>query len=206
MRLFIWFLIITLVALGRLLGDDRYTAAVAPIVVGALWFGVPRSLRVAIVVIASVLFGAWLAGGTGLLVDALPGTFAALVGWLFARTLLRGRQPLIARAISVIDGPGELDDPAIVRYARRLTALWALVQSVLALLGLLCAAHAHGAWPSFAFPSPTLFGGLILPATVVLLFVAEFVARGWLLPQAPRKNLLAFARDLAHAWPQLIEE
>lgn len=206
MRLAVWLSILLLVALGRVLSDERYTAAVAPLVIVALWFGAPKGLRAAIVVVAVVLLGAWLGGGIGLLVAMLPATFAALVGWLFARTLLPGRQPLIARAISVIDGPGELDDPAVRRYARRLTALWTFVQCVLALLGLCSAVHAHSGWLPFALPSPALFGGAILPATVVLLFVAEFVARGWLLPQAPRKNLLAFARSLAHAWPQLIEE
>ena len=206
MRLAVWLSILLLVALGRLLSDERYTAAVAPLVIVALWVGAPRGLRAAIAVVAAALLGAWFGGGTGLLIALLPATFAALVGWLFARTLLPGRQPLIARAISVIDGPGELDDPAVLHYAGRLTALWALVQFALALLGLSCAAHALSGWPSFALPSPALFGGVILPGTVVLLFVAEFVARGWLLPQAPRKNLFAFARSLACAWPQLIEE
>jgi len=206
MRLAVWLSILLLVALGRLLSDERYTAAVAPVVIVALWFGAPKGLRAAIALVAVVLLGAWLGGGIGLLVALLPATFAALVGWLFARTLLPGRQPLIARAISVIDGPGELDDPAVLRYARRLTVLWACVEFALALLGLCCAVHAHAGWMSFALPSPALFGGLILPGAVVLLFVAEFVARGWLLPQAPRKNLIAFARSLARAWPQLIEE
>jgi len=206
MRLLLWLAIVALVVLGRVLADDRFIAAVAPLVIVALWFGAPRGLRAAIAVVAVVLFCAWFGGGIGLLVDMLPATFAALVGWLFARTLLPGRQPLIARAISVIDGPGELEDPAIARYARRLTSLWAVVQFALALLGLCCALHARSGSPPFALPSPALFGAVILPATVALLFVVEFVARGWLLPQAPRKNLLAFTRSLARAWPQLIEE
>ena len=206
MRLALWISIVLLVALGHLLSDIRYTAAVAPVVVVALWFGAPRGLRLAIALVAAGLLVAWLGGGVGLLVDVLPATFAGLVGWLFARTLLPGRQPLIARAISVIDGAAELDDPAVTRYARRLTTLWAAVQFALAAFGLGCAAQAHGSGASLALPAPALFGGLILPGVVVLLFVAEFVARGWLLPQAPRKNLFVFTRSLAHAWPQLIEE
>ncbi|MEP6938694.1 MAG: hypothetical protein ABI846_02935 [Rudaea sp.] len=206
MRLAVWLSILLLVALGHLLSDDRFIAAVAPLVIAALWFGAPKGLRPAIAVVAVVLLGAWLAGGVGLLVDALPATFAGLAGWLFARTLMPGRQPLIARAIRVIDGPGQLGDPAIARYARRLTELWMAVQFALTLLGLACAARAHGGWPPFALPTPALFGGLILPAVVAALFVAEFGARAWLLPQAPRKNLVAFARSLARAWPELIEE
>ena len=34
-----------------------------------------------------------------------PALIAALIGWMFARTLLRGRRPLIARAIVAMDGP-----------------------------------------------------------------------------------------------------
>jgi len=59
------------------------------------------------------------------LLDALPALIAALVGWLFARTLRRGRRPLIARAIAAVDGPALLGDPHVARYARALTAIWA---------------------------------------------------------------------------------
>ena len=76
--------------------------------------------------------------------DALPALVAGLVGGVFARTLRRGRTPLIARAIAAIDGAAWLDDPAVSRYARRLTWLWALYQFALAAAAALLALHAHG--------------------------------------------------------------
>ena len=76
----------------------------------AVWFGV-----VALLVLAHRY------DRLGLL-DALPALIAALVGWLFARTLRRGCRPLIARAIAAIEGPEQLADPRVTRYARTLTA------------------------------------------------------------------------------------
>jgi hypothetical protein len=206
MRLAVWLAIIALVALGRILGDERFTAAIAPIVIVALWFGAPPTLRGAVAISAVALLVAWLADGVGLLVDALPIVIAALIGWLFARSLLGGRQPLIARAITAIDGPEPLADPAVRSYATRLTGLWAACQFLLASFGLLCVARAHWTTPNIALPAPAVFAALILPLAVITLFIAEFVLRPYVLPQAPRQDLLGFVRALARVWPQLIEE
>ena len=86
-----------------------------------------------VAVVVLVLLG-HLFGGKNLrgALDTLPALIAALVGWLFARTLCAGRTPLIARAIAAIDGPRWLDDPAVAAYARRLTAVWAVWQFALA--------------------------------------------------------------------------
>ena len=205
MRLVVWLVIVTLLLLGRFLGDLRYTAAIAPLVIAALWFGAPVFLRGAIAAVAAALLIASLAGGVALLVGVLPCVFAALIGWLFARSLLRGRQPLIVRAIGILDGDEPLADPAVIRYATRLTCLWALCQFLLAAFGLLCAVHATWGWPNIALPAPGTFGALILPLAVVALFVGEFFLRPHLLPQAPRTHLIAFVRELGRIWPQLIE-
>ncbi len=205
MRAALWVIIIALAVLSRVSGDDRYIAAVAPLVMVALWFAAPGALRGAVALSAVALLGAWCGGGVALLVDVLPISIAVLIGWLFARSLLGGREPLIARAIAAIDGSAPLADPAVVRYAERLTCLWAGCQFALGAFGLLCVAHAHWAWPSWPLPTPRLFA-LILPLVVIVLFVSEFTLRPLLLPQAPRKQLLAFVRALAHAWPRLIEK
>ncbi len=204
MRAALWVIIIALAVLSRVSGDDRYIAAVAPLVVVALWFAGPRALRGAVALSAVALLGAWF-GGVALLVDVLPIVIAALIGWLFARSLLGGREALIARAIAAIDGSAPLADPAVMRYAVRLTRLWAGCQFALGAFGLLCVAHAHWGWPSWALPTPRLFA-LILPLVVIVLFVSEFALRPLLLPQAPRKPLLAFVRELAQVWPRLIEK
>src|SRR5690242_9526273 len=76
--------------------------------------------------------------------DALPAIISALIGWLFARTLARGRTPLIARAIAAIDGAGLLADANVALYARRLTLIWAIYQYALAGIAGALALHAHG--------------------------------------------------------------
>lgn len=139
--------------------------------------------------------------------DALPALIAASVGWLFARTLARGRTPLIARAIAAIDGPQWLNDPAVAAYARRLTAVWAAWQFALAACAALVTLHAHGFFADAAWlPSPRVFGWIILPLAVAALFLGEFFLRPHLLPQAPRRGLFAFLAALIRHWPALLAE
>ena len=106
-----------------------------------------------VAVMALVLLGHFF-GGKNLrgVLDALPALIAALVGWLFARTLRAGRTPLIARAIAAIDGAQWLDDPAVAAYARRLTAVWAAWQFALAACAALLALRAHGIFADAAWP------------------------------------------------------
>jgi uncharacterized membrane protein len=132
---------------------------------------------------------------------------AALVGWMFARTLLRGRRPLIARAVVAMDGPQLLENPAVARYTRRLTLVLALYQAALALIALilaLCAWYGPQRWP--ALPGPRLFGVVLLPLAVAALILIEYALRPRLLPQAPPRSLYAFVRDLVRAWPALLDE
>jgi uncharacterized membrane protein len=126
---------------------------------------------------------------------------------MFARTLLRDRRPMIARAVAAMDDPQLLDDPAVARYARRLTLVWALYQATLAAIALilaLCAWYAPQRWP--ALPGPRLFGVVWLPLCVAALILAEFALRPRLLPQAPPRSLYSFVRGLVRAWPALLAE
>ena len=205
MRVLFWLAILALILCGRLLHNEYFTAAAVPLALVMLWFASPRALRGAVGVVAIGAGLSLIAGGTGLMVDILPALVAALVGWVFARSLLPGRSPLIARAIAAIDGAQQLDDVAVARYAVRLTGVWALFQTALALFGALCVAHAHSLLPGLVLPPPRLFATL-LPAAVAILFLAEFTLRPLLMPQAPRHSLLAFLRELARVWPGLIQE
>jgi predicted LPLAT superfamily acyltransferase/uncharacterized membrane protein len=140
------------------------------------------------------------------LLDALPALIAALIGWLFARTLVRGRTPLIARAIAAIDGAELLSDPKVAHYARRLTLVWVVYQFILAVIAAVLALHAHG-W--LALPVSTIPSGfefIWLPVAVALMFLGEFAMRSRLLPQAPRHNLFVFGGKLIRAWPQLLRD
>jgi uncharacterized membrane protein len=205
MRVFAWLAIVALVVIGRLLHNDYVVAAAEPVALAMLWLVSPRALRSAIGAVAICALAALVAGGVDWMIQTLPVLIAALVGWLFARSLQRGRTPLIARAIAAIDNPQRLRDAAVLRYATGLTRMWALFQGALALFGAVCVAHAHGLLPAIVLPSPPAFGAL-LPVATVVVFLAEFVLRPLLLPQAPRHPLLPFLRDLARAWPDLMEE
>jgi uncharacterized membrane protein len=78
----------------------------------------------------------WTGGSAGMLalasrgllpvvLDLVPVLVNALLAWFFGRTLLAGRQPLIAHFIASIEGPSRLALPGVARYARHLTAFWA---------------------------------------------------------------------------------
>jgi hypothetical protein len=206
MRVAAWIAILALALLGRLLGNPLITAAAAPLALLLLWLLSPRVLRRGIGAVACCTALALAVGGAQLMVDVLPVLVSALVGWLFARSLRGRRTPLIARAIASIDGGAHLDDPQIAQYAWRLTLLWAVLQTALALLGLLCLLHVRAILPMLALPSPTQFGLVVLPLAIATLFLGEFVLRPILLPQAPRHSFIPFVRDLVQVWPRLIQE
>ena len=176
------------------------------------------SLRVLIGVIA-ISAGAidWYFG-FGVLLEILPVLILSLVAWLFARTLNRGRLSLIGRAIAAIDGPQWLGDVQVAAYARRLTAIWAGVQILLALITLLLVGSAHGwfaaplaAWTNTASPPAAssaaidarMFSIVIVPIVLIGLFLGEFALRRFLLPQIPHQSFAAFVRDLVRVWPEL---
>ncbi|MBN8885290.1 MAG: hypothetical protein J0I77_06190 [Rudaea sp.] len=205
MRILVWLAILALALLGRWEHSDAITAAIVPVALLFLVFMSPRALRGAIAAIAAAEAIAWLFGGIGLMIDILPAAIAAFVGWLFARSLVPPRTPLIARAIAAIDGPAHLRDPAVVRYAERLTRLWVWLQFALAALCLLCVAAETWGPSWFVLPSARTFGMTVLPLAVAALFFGEFFLRSRLLPQAPRHTLPAFLAALARVWSDLIE-
>lgn len=204
-RALLWLAALVLALAGAMLGDRRFGAAAALLVVIALGLFAPRGVRPAVAALALAAALAFAFGGTALLIDVLPAMIAGLVGWLFARTLVAGRRPLIARAIAAIDGEQWLADPAIARYARRLTLIWATAQGALLLLGAASALHARGVWPLLPLPAPRTFAALILPGVVAGVFLLEFATRRFWLPQVPRHRLIAFVQRLVRAWPALLE-
>lgn len=207
-RAAVWLLVVALLIGAHMVHTDSWRAACltgALVLFGLLAPGPLRAPTATFVVLAALL-GIGL--GVDLLLDALPAMIAALVGWLFARTLLGERRPLIARAIAVLDGEQPLDDPQVSRYARRLTWLWSVWQGALACVGVLVVLRAHDWLAAFPvrLPGPAIFGALVLPLGVALLFLAEFFARPYLLRQAPRHRLWPFVKNLLGAWPRLIDD
>jgi len=202
-----WLGIIALAVCAHWFDNDLLRAACVPALLFIISGGAPAPMRGPLLVMA-VLTALPIGLGHGdALLDTTPALIAALVGWMFARTLLRGRRPLIARAVVAMDGAELLLDPAVARYTRRLTLTWALYQGALALLALLLALRVWywpERWP--ALPGPRLFGVVLLPLAVAVLILAEFALRPRLLPQAPPRSLFAFVRDLVRSWPALLAE
>jgi uncharacterized membrane protein len=206
-RVLCWLGIVALAVCGHWFDSNWLRAACVPALLVVIATGAPPSMRIALFTLAvltalPIAFG----HGNGLL-DLTPALVAALVGWMFARKLLAGRRPLIARAVVAMDGAEMLDDPAVARYTRRLTLTWALYQGALALLALLLALRGWywpERWP--ALPGPRLFGLVLLPLAIAALILGEFALRRRLLPQAPARSLYAFVRDLVRAWPALLAE
>src|SRR5215475_2915407 len=207
-RLLAWCGVAALATCAWILDSDVLRGACAFAVIALLGIGTPRSLRRPFWVLLACAATLQLIGGTRVLLDALPMLFAGIVAWLFARTLLPGRTPLIARAIAAIDGAGALAIRGSLAYARRLTALWAAYQLALALLAAAVFFGAHAARDTVAvwLPSPRVFGALILPAAVASLLVGEFLLRPVLLPQAPRRTLWDFLSRLVRVWPSLLDD
>ncbi len=203
-----WLGVAALALLGHVYDSDACRTVCAFLVLVLVAAGAPRTLRPVIALIALVAGALVACAGVSALLDSLPALIAGLVAWIFLRSLLRDRMPVIARAIAVMDGPAQLDDPAVAVYARRLTWLWAIFQSTLAIVAALLAMRAAGwlEWMPTFLPGPRAFGAVVLPVAVASLFLAEFAARRWLLPQAPRHGLLAFVRDLVRVWPSLLGE
>jgi uncharacterized membrane protein len=202
-----WLGIVALAACAHWFDSALLRAACVPALLFLISSGAPAPMRGPLLALATLTALPIGFGRGDALLDATPALIAALVGWMFARTLLRGRRPLIARAVAAMDGPQLLEDAAVARYARRLTLIWALYQSALASIALilaLCAWYAPQRWP--ALPGPRLFGIVLLPLAVAALILAEFSLRPRLLPQAPPRSLYAFVRDLVHAWPALLAE
>lgn len=205
-RVFGWLGIAVLALCAHWFDSDPCRIACAFGVLALIGINAPRALRLPLALITLIALSLIVAGGVNRLLDALPALIAGLIAWIFARTLQRDRIPLISRAIIALDGAAQLNDPAVARYARRLTWVWAGYQSALAAIAALLAIRAAGGLSWLALPEigPRGFGAIVLPAAVASLFLGEFALRHWLLPQSPRHSLLVFARDLVRAWPSLI--
>lgn len=96
----------------------------------------PRAWLLALAWIAA----AWALAGTRYAAPVLllmPSVFLALACSVFARTLPRGRTPLVVRMVSLIEGQSAAELPADIRtYATNVTRLWAGLLGALSLLNL----------------------------------------------------------------------
>jgi uncharacterized membrane protein len=115
-----------------------------------------------------------------------PVVITGMLGLTFARSLRPGSMPLIERVVRALND-GQLPDPGVPAYARRLTLLWALLLLGLALINLLlalCAVpggmlDALGVTPPLAVPLLwwSSFANLINYLLIGGFFVAEYAYR-----------------------------
>src|SRR5262249_54461751 len=173
-RLLAWLGLIALAAAAHVFDSTPLRASCLPALLVVLAFG-SGALRWTLFGLAAAVALPIAFGFGEAALDLTPALIAALIGWLFARTLLPGRTALIARLMGAIDGAAPLQDAAIARYARHLTLVWAIYQAALALVALLLAWYAwrlptaSGGWPG-----PRLFGIVLLPLAVAALLLGEF--------------------------------
>jgi uncharacterized membrane protein len=112
------------------------------------------------------------------------GGFYSLMAASFGQSLLGGRVALCTQLADKVHGPLT---PQEVRYTRRVTAAWALffISITVATVGLFLFAPLR-AW--------SLFANFCVLPLIGLMFVAEYAVRRRVLPQTPRRGILAAVR------------
>jgi uncharacterized membrane protein len=138
----------------------------------------------------------------------------AAVAWVFARTLLPERVPLVERIVRLLHAPDEKLNPAIPPYARRLTLAWAglfgafgLISLVLALLavpnGILVLLGSHPV-VSVSQHTWSLFANIIEYLLAAGFFAIEYGYRRYRFPEQPYANVLDFLRRMLSVAPTAI--
>lgn len=116
------------------------------------------------------------------------------VAWLFGRTLLPGRTPLV-ETISRLERAGDFP-VALTGYTRRLTWAWTTllvgIPAVDAALALFATAEAQSLFVNFASY-----------ALLALLYFGEYAYRLWRYPQFPHPNPVTVAANLVRRAPEL---
>jgi len=140
-----------------------------------------------------------------------PMLFTGVLGWWFARSLGAGRIPVIARIVAALEDctapelPGEL-----ARYARRLTAAWAVLLLAMTVANLVLAllAEPNGLLLRMGRAPPlpvsqeawSTVANLLDHGIIAGFFVAEFLWRQVRFPHR-RQGPVAYAKAMARLGP-----
>lgn len=172
--------------------DSRWLAFVAMIVLGGNLLA-PVLARTAVwawLGLAGVVAGsAWFAaaGDGRYFLYAAPVLIAVALCWLFGRSLMPDREPLVARIADAMRGPLP---PRVHRYTRAVTWFWTVLLASLAAFNLLLAVVASPAvW--------SLFANFINYFVLVGVFVGEWFFRCWYLAGDEGLNWRQYLRGLA---------
>jgi len=145
-----------------------------------------------------------------------PVLLTGMLAWIFGRTLLAGRQPLILQFAELVRNPDEHISPAVSAYVRKLTIAWTAVLSALSIACLILALIAvpdgvlqqlgieprirvaHATWSLFA----NVLNYLIIGA----FFLLEYPYRRWRFPDQSHHSLPDFLQRIALAAPTLLAQ
>ena len=141
-----------------------------------------------------------------------PVLFLGLLSWLFGRSLRGPRRALITRIVSALHGLPVDQLPAdLLRYTRRLTAAWALLLAMLALVnGVLAFAEVPGGVlarlghaPSWGIARETgsLLANLVNYGVVGGFFVGEYLLRGRIFKDRPYRHFFDFVHRMGKLGP-----
>ena len=189
-----------IVALPILIHVLTVTESVRPIGIAVGWLtaagvaiALARRFRIAALeggaVAAAVGVALVLSAGTPYAVFVPSVAIDALLLWLFGRTLVPGREPLVSSVARVVRG--ELP-PEIACYTRRATWVWCIFFAALACTSILLAAFAPLAFWS-------LFANVLVYPLIALMFAAEYLYRRRRFPGTQHLNPIALARRLVQA-------
>ncbi len=166
------------------------------------------------VLLLSAVALAWLGRSpwAWMLLLAPPVVFPLLVAWGFARSLRPGRVPLVARIVHALHArAGVPVDAVLERYARRLTAAWALLLALLAALNLvlamsavpdgLLAAFGWQPWWPLSHAQWSWYANVVGWGLIGGFAVAEYALRCRLFPQRPYRSAGQFVRQLGQLGP-----
>lgn len=141
-------------------------------------------------------------GYANALLEVVPVVIVAGISAWFGLSLRAGREPRVARFIRVLEGPQQLGQPRVARYARGVTVFWCVLlgAQALVLAGLLGAALAGASQPRWVLAYQHVGGYLVIP----LAFGIEYAFRRWYLRDLPHVGLHAQGLQLMRCWPQLL--
>jgi len=188
------------------LGDLALVFLAGPMLYGRAW---AWALALALAAGLSALAGSEL---PQMLLLAPPVLFLALLSWLFGRSLRVPREALITRIVSALhDQPATLLPADLFGYTRRLTAAWALLLAMLALVnGVLAFSEVPGgvlarlghppAW-GIARAQGSLIANLVNYGVVGGFFVGEYILRERWLKDRPYRHFFDFLYRMGKLGP-----
>lgn len=189
---------------------EMIAASIGLLAVLVLFPGLRAGRTLAWVVLFSAALGLYVVARSGqalLLLFMPPVLLNGFMAWVFGNTLLRGRTPLIERAVILLHGTSKGVTGDMAAYARRLTLIWTILFVVLATINFVLAAlaspggllQAAGVRPGITIPLEvwSLFANVLNYAIVAAMFAVEYQVRLRRFPQQSYGSFFNFIRRLA---------